>query len=153
VQSLIFILARHCCASGGICRGLSIMNCLKGTWPSLLNATAIVKNFALWRKQSGKNVRVDDMEWFFSMTTPDHTLQTWRKWPFRNSTGRFFHILPTLRTLPHRITTSWANQQSARRFLQRRWAPKLARLLHGQTGGFLPAWDLKPARMLGGSRE
>jgi hypothetical protein len=27
------------------------------------------------------------MEWFFSMTTPDHLLQTWRKRPFRNSTG------------------------------------------------------------------
>jgi hypothetical protein len=24
------------------------------------------------------------MEWFFIMTTPDHTLQTWRKRPFRN---------------------------------------------------------------------
>jgi hypothetical protein len=27
------------------------------------------------------------------------------------------------------------------------------RLLHGQTGGFLQAWDRKPARTLGGSRE
>jgi hypothetical protein len=51
---------------------------------------------------------VDNMEWFFSMTTPDHTLQTWRERPFRNSTGRFFHIRPTLRTLPHLISTSSA---------------------------------------------
>jgi hypothetical protein len=69
-------------ASGGIRRGLSIMNCLRGTWPSLLNA--IVNNFAVWKKQSGKNARVDDMEWFFSMTTLYQTLQTWRKRPFRN---------------------------------------------------------------------
>jgi hypothetical protein len=46
-------------------------------------------------------------------------------------------------------------QQSARSFFQqRRWAPKLAwRFLHGQTGGFLQAWDRKPARTLGGSHE
>jgi hypothetical protein len=48
------------------------------------------------------------MEWFFNMTTPDHTLHTWRKRPFRNWTGRFFHIRPTLRTLSRRITTSSA---------------------------------------------
>jgi hypothetical protein len=47
------------------------MNSLRGTWPSLLSD--IVNNFAVWRKQSSKNARVDDMEWFFSMTTPDHT--------------------------------------------------------------------------------
>jgi hypothetical protein len=97
---------RPYCASGGIWRGLFIINCLRGTWPSLLNA--IVNNFACWRKQSSKNARVDDIEWFFSMTTPDHTLQTRRKRPFRNSTGRLFNIHPTLRTLPHRITTSSA---------------------------------------------
>jgi hypothetical protein len=61
-----------CCASGGIWRGLSIMNCLRGTWPSLLNA--IVKNFAVWRNQTSKTARVDYMEWFFIMTTPDHSL-------------------------------------------------------------------------------
>jgi hypothetical protein len=139
-------------ASGGIWRGLSIMDSLRGTWPSLLNA--IVNNFAVWRKQSSKNARVDDMEWFFSMTTLDHTLQTWRKRPFRNSTTRFFHIRPTLRTLPHRITTFSALLQSARSFLQQRlWAPKLARRLHGQIGGVFQAWDRKPARTLGGSRE
>jgi hypothetical protein len=44
---------------------LSIMNCLRETWPSLLKA--INNNFAVWREQSGKNARV------FSMTTPDHT--------------------------------------------------------------------------------
>jgi hypothetical protein len=45
-------------------------------------------------------------------------------------------------------------QQSARRFLQQRyWVPKLARRLHGQTGGFLQAWDRKPTRTLGGSSE
>jgi hypothetical protein len=27
------------------------------------------------------------------------------------------------------------------------------RFLHGQTGGFLQAWDRKPARTLGSSRE
>jgi hypothetical protein len=31
--------------------------------------------------------RVDDMEWFFSMTTPDQTLQTWLRRPFRNRLG------------------------------------------------------------------
>jgi hypothetical protein len=31
---------------------------------------------------------------------------------------------------------------------------KMARgFLHGQTGGFLQAWDRKPARTLGGSHE
>jgi hypothetical protein len=49
--------------SGGIWRGLSIMNYLRGTRPSLLNA--IVHNFAIWRKQSSKNARVGDMECFF----------------------------------------------------------------------------------------
>jgi hypothetical protein len=34
------------------------------------------------------------------MTTSNDTLQTWRKRPFKNSTGRFFHIRSTLRTLP-----------------------------------------------------
>jgi hypothetical protein len=33
-------------------------------------------------------------------------------------------------------------------------APKLARrVLHGQTGGLFQAWDRKPARTLGGSRQ
>jgi hypothetical protein len=81
-------------------------NFLRGAWPSLLNA--IVINFAVWRKQSSTNTRVDDTEWFFSMTTPEHTLQTWRKRPFRNSTGRLFHIRPTLWTFPHRIFTFFA---------------------------------------------
>jgi hypothetical protein len=46
-------------------------------------------------------------------------------------------------------------QQSARSFLQqRRWAPKLGRrLLYGQPGGFLQAWDRKPAQTLEGSRD
>jgi hypothetical protein len=52
-------LGRLCCASGGIWGVLSIMNCLRRTRPSLLNA--IVNNFAVWRKQSSKNARVDDM--------------------------------------------------------------------------------------------
>jgi hypothetical protein len=47
-------------ASGGIWRGLSIMNRLRETCASLPNA--IVNNFAIWRKQSGKNAQVDDME-------------------------------------------------------------------------------------------
>jgi hypothetical protein len=46
---------RPCCGSGGIWRGLSIVNCLRRTWPSLLNAT--VNNFAVWRKKSSKNTR------------------------------------------------------------------------------------------------
>jgi hypothetical protein len=33
------------------------MNYSRGTWPSLLNA--FVNNFAVWRKQSSKNARVD----------------------------------------------------------------------------------------------
>jgi hypothetical protein len=48
------------------------------------------------------------MELFFSMKKPDYTVQTRQKRPFRNSTRRFFHIRPTLRTLPHRINTSSA---------------------------------------------
>jgi hypothetical protein len=63
---------RQCRASDGIWRGLSIMKRLRGTWPSLLNA--IVNNFDVWRMKSRKNARVDDMEWFFSMTTPDTDL-------------------------------------------------------------------------------
>jgi hypothetical protein len=39
-------------ASGGIYRGLSIMTCFRGTWPSLLND--IVNNFAVWIKQPAK---------------------------------------------------------------------------------------------------
>jgi hypothetical protein len=39
--------------------------------------------------------------------------------------------------LPHIITPlPLPLQQYARSFLQRRWAPKLARLLHDQTGDF-----------------
>jgi hypothetical protein len=92
------------------------------------------------------------------MTTPDHTLQTWRQRPFRNSTGRFFHIRINLWTFPHRITTSSALSRTictVQSFLQQqRWAPRLAeRILHGQTGGFLEAWDRKPAQTLGASRE
>jgi hypothetical protein len=48
---------------------------------------AIVNKFAVWRKQSSRKAPVGDREWLFSMTTPDHTLQIWRKRPFRNSTG------------------------------------------------------------------
>jgi hypothetical protein len=40
----------------------------------MLNAT--VNNFAVWRKQSSKSAQVNDIEFFFNMTTPDHTLQT-----------------------------------------------------------------------------
>jgi hypothetical protein len=47
------------------------MNCLRGTCPSLLNA--IVSNLSVWVKISYINALVDDREWFFSMTTPDHT--------------------------------------------------------------------------------
>jgi hypothetical protein len=36
------------------------MNCLRETSPLLLNA--IVNNFAVWRKQSSKNARVNYME-------------------------------------------------------------------------------------------
>jgi hypothetical protein len=54
------VLARKCCASGGIWRGLSVMNCLGGTGPSLLKV--VVNTFAVWRKQSSKNAWVDDME-------------------------------------------------------------------------------------------
>jgi hypothetical protein len=32
-----------------------------------------MNNFAVWRKQSNKNARVDDMERFFSMTTLDQS--------------------------------------------------------------------------------
>jgi hypothetical protein len=35
------------------------MNCLRGTWLSLLNA--VDNNFAVWRKKSSKNARVDNM--------------------------------------------------------------------------------------------
>jgi hypothetical protein len=58
--------------------------------------------------------------------------------------------------LAHRITTSSLSfQQSERSFLQqRRWAPKLARrILHGQTGWFLQAWDREPAPTLADSHE
>jgi hypothetical protein len=51
---------RPCFASGGIWKGVSFMNYLRGTSLSLLNAFA--NNFAVWRKQSSKNARVDDME-------------------------------------------------------------------------------------------
>jgi hypothetical protein len=104
-----FLNERHSAlgaASGGMPRELSIMNCFRGTLQSLLNA--IVNNFAVWRNQSSKNARVDNMEWFFNLTKPDHTLLTWRMRLFRHSTGRFFHIHHTLRTLPHRISTSSA---------------------------------------------
>jgi hypothetical protein len=130
--------------SGGIWRGLSIINCLREIWPSLLNA--IVNNLAFWCKQSRKHARVDNMDWFFSMTTPDHTLQTWRQWPFRKWTGRFLHIHPTLRICPHRITTSSALSPTicAEFPSTTTLRPKLTRgLLHGQTGGFLQAWDRK----------
>jgi hypothetical protein len=128
---------RPSCASGGIWRGLSIIKCWRGIWPSLLNA--IVNNFAVWIKQSSKNARVDDTEWFLS-TTPNHTLQTSRKRPSRNSTGIFFHIALFSGPCPIGLPLlPLSLQQSAGSFLQqRRWAPKLARqLLHGQTGGFL----------------
>jgi hypothetical protein len=54
------LLAGQCYASCGIWRGLSVMSCLRGTCPSLLNV--IVKNFAVWRKQSSKNARVGYVE-------------------------------------------------------------------------------------------
>jgi hypothetical protein len=66
-------LGQPCCASGGIWRGLSIMNCLRGTWASLLNV--IVNNFAVWRKQSSKG------PWhgvILQYDNADHTLQTWQ---------------------------------------------------------------------------
>jgi hypothetical protein len=82
-------------------------------------------------KQSSKNARVDDMEWFLSMTTPDHTLQTRRKRPFRNSTGIGDSSTSTLLSGPYPIglpSLPLSLQQSARNFLQQgRWAPKLAR--------------------------
>jgi hypothetical protein len=54
--------------------GISIKNCLREPTPSLLNA--VINNFAVWRRNSSKNARVDDMECFFNMTAPYHTLQT-----------------------------------------------------------------------------
>jgi hypothetical protein len=37
---------------------------------------AVVNNFAVWKKQSSKNARVDGIEWFFRMITEDPTLKT-----------------------------------------------------------------------------
>jgi hypothetical protein len=56
-MSVTLRLGRPCCASGGIWWD---MNCLRGICPSLLNT--VVNNFAVWRKQSSKIARVDDME-------------------------------------------------------------------------------------------
>jgi hypothetical protein len=60
------------------------------------------------------------MEWLFSMATPDHTLQTWRKCPFRNRLGDSSTF--ALLSGPFPI------EQSGRNFFQQQlWAPKLAR--------------------------
>jgi hypothetical protein len=143
---------RTWCTSGGIWRGLSIMNCLRGTWPSLLKAT--VKNFAVWRKQSSKNARVDDMDWFFIMTTPTTHCKHDKSGHSGDSSISALLSRPSI----HRITTSSSLSPticSARGFFQqRRWTPKLARrFLHGQTDGFLQGWDRKPARTLGSIHE
>jgi hypothetical protein len=132
--------------SGGIWRGVSIMNCLRGTWPSVLNA--IVKNVAAWRKESSKNTRVEDMEWFFIMRTPDNTRQIWLDWEILPHP----HYSPDLAPSDYQSTalspTIWEEFPSTMTL-----SSKIGSRLHGQTGGFLQAWDQKPARTLKGSSE
>jgi hypothetical protein len=97
------------------------------------------------------------MEWFSSMTTPDHTRCKHDKSGYSgtrlgdSSTSALLSGPCPIGLPPLPLSL----QQSALGFLQqRRWAPKLARrVVHNQTGGFLQAWDRKPARKLRGSRE
>jgi hypothetical protein len=62
VRSLIFILARQCCASGGIWRGLSIMNF------SLFSVCSSSKNCPSARCASAANVVCRDGDIFRTKT-------------------------------------------------------------------------------------
>jgi hypothetical protein len=64
---------RPCCASGAIWRGFPIINCLRGTWLDYHCWTLLSTTSPSGGSNPAKKARVDDMEWFFSITTPDHT--------------------------------------------------------------------------------